>query len=99
MLAVEDFIILTIVCLFLGIEIFFLIKASKGKHAWQRRSEYQKLSALVTAAACVILGIAFCNRDFDDDFFEDEESDPIIIPKQEPETVAEETAAEEATEE
>ena len=35
--------------------------------------------------------------DFDDDFFEDEESDPIIIPKQEP--VAEETPAEEVTEE
>ena len=29
------------------------------------------------------------DEDFDDDFFEDEESDPIIIPKQEPETVEE----------
>ena len=38
------------------------------------------------------------DEDFDDDFFEDEESDPIIIPKQEPETV-EETPADEATEE
>ncbi len=38
------------------------------------------------------------DEDFDDDFFEDEESDPIIIPKQEPETV-EEAPANEATEE
>ena len=38
------------------------------------------------------------DEDFDDDFFEDEESDPIIIPKQEPEAV-EETTAKEATEE
>ena len=42
--------------------------------------------------------------DFDDDFFEDEESDPIIIPKQEQETVeevekAEETVADDVTEE
>ena len=37
-------------------------------------------------------------EDFDDDFFEDEESDPIIIPKQEAE-VAVETPVEEKTEE
>ena len=38
------------------------------------------------------------DEDFDDDFFEEEETHPIIIPKQGPETV-EETPADEATEE
>ena len=37
--------------------------------------------------------------DFDDDFFEDEEPDSIIIPKQEPETVAEDKVADEVVEE
>ena len=39
------------------------------------------------------------DEDFDDDFFEDEEIDQIIIPKQEPEAVAEDTTMDDEVEE